>query len=232
MPSVTTERKQYSIVLVGDFNPLMYQPEWFGRNDVISMEEVEYARNQSNAVPTIVTPQLTLFRTSQLSVKVEMTRFQVVAEKEPMIIVKDFFRKTFEKLGALTVRAYGYNYSAHYRFGSEAEIHCFADKLTPKKYWGSLLGDDVAGDNRKGGLSSLEMFQPKESNVGQVSVLLQRSVRVNPGIFLTCNDHVNIKDSDSSADTVMEMIETTFDPSFKNMARIQNDLIMETMKDE
>ena len=79
MPDFSPERKQYSIVLLGTFNPLMFQPEWFGRNDVISIEEVEFARNPNNALPTIITPQITQFRTSQLFVTVEIERFMVRA---------------------------------------------------------------------------------------------------------------------------------------------------------
>jgi hypothetical protein len=234
MTKYVPERKQFSIVLVGTFNPLMFQPEWFGKNDVISPEEVEFARNQSNNIPTIITPQLTVFRTSQLSIRIEQDRFLVLAEKEPLLIIKDFVKKTFEKLGGLTITAFGYNYSAHYKFNSEPEIHAFADKLTPKQYWRALLGNDVTGDDRKGGLSSLQMHQYKDGNEGMISIVLQRSVHLKPepGIFLICNDHTNISDDDSSAEVVIEKINKSFEASFTNMARIQDDLIMETTKDE
>ena len=135
-------------------------------------------------------------------------------------------------MGGLTIKAYGFNYSAHYKFDSEPRIHAFADKLTPKRYWGSLLVEDVAGDNRKGGLFSLQMYQPKEDGEGQITILLQRSAPVKTAIYLSCNDHVNINDDDSSAEVAMEKIENTFDASFVNMAKLQNDLIEETMKDE
>jgi hypothetical protein len=61
---------------------------------------------------------------------------------------------------------------------------------------------------------------------------LQRSIFVKPGIFLTCNDHANIRDDDSAAEVVMEKINNTFDTSFANMEKIQKDLITETMKNE
>jgi len=232
MQGVNPERKQYSIVLIGLFNPLMFQPEWFGKNDVISTEDAEFARSQDNSLPTIITPQLTLFRTSQLSITVEPNRFQVVAEKEPMITIKDFTKKTFEKLGGLTIKAYGFNFSAHYRFENEIKINAFADKLTPKQYWESLLGKDISGENRKGGLSLLQMSQEKENGKGQIFVALQRSVHITHGIFLTCNDHTNIDEGDSAADIVMEMIESDFGTSFENMTKIQKGIIAEASKNE
>ena len=112
------ERKQYSIVLVGAFNPLMFQPEWFGKNDIISAEEVAFTKNRDNSSPTIIMPELTNFRTSQLNVSIDTSRFQIVAEKEPLITIKDFVKKTFERLGGLTITSFGYNYSAHYKFNS------------------------------------------------------------------------------------------------------------------
>ena len=232
MSSIKPERKQYSIVLIGAFNPLMFQPEWFGRNDVIPPEEIALARDQNNVVKMIITPQLTQFRISQLSITVEQNRFQVIAEKEPLLTIKDFIIKTFEKLGGMSISAYGFNYSAHYQFNNESDIHAFADKLTPKKYWSSLLGKDIEGDDRKGGLSLLQMHKVKEDNKGQISIALQRSIYVTHGIFFNCNDHTNINPDDSTAEIVMEKIEKDFDISFINMAKIQEDLIVEATKDE
>jgi len=234
MQSIKPERKQYSIVLLGTFNPLMFQPEWFVRNDVISPEEVEVTRSENNVVQTIITPQLTQFRLSQFSIRIEQNRFQVIADKEPLLTIKDFIRKTFEKLGALTIIAYGFNYSAHYQFNNISEIHAFADKLTPKKYWSSFLGKDISGDDRKGGLLSLQMHQTKENNEGQLLITIKRSAAnlFNNGIFLNCNDHTNINPDDSAAEIVMEKIEKNFDSSFINMATIQEDLIAEATTDE
>ena len=232
MTDYIPERKQYYVVLRGAFNPLMFQPEWFGRNDVIAHEEVTYARNQSNAQPTIVTPQLTLFRTTQFIVTVDSATFQVVAQKEPLVTLKDFVRKTFEKLGGITIGAYGLNFSAHYKFANEELINTFADRLAPKQYWRSLLGDDINSKNRKGGLTSIQMHKFKDNNEGNISILLEQSAHVRPGIWLACNDHVNVNENDSEAEIAIEKLASTFDGSFECMKKIQLDLIMETMKDE
>ena len=76
------------------------------------------------------------------------------------------------------------------------------------------------------------MFRSKNNNEGQLSIMLQRSSHIAIGIYLTCNDHVNISDNDSAAEVVMEMIENTFESSFQNMSKMQNDLITETMMNE
>ena len=232
MDDFTPERKQFAIVLAGTFNPLMFQPEWFGRYGVISQEEVESSRNQSNAQPTIITPQLSFFRTSQLNVSVDEARFQVQAEKEPFLLVKDFVKNTFERLGGLTLSAYGFNYSAHYKFRGEAELNAFADRLAPKQYWRTLLGKDVSGDNRTGGLIAIHMSQAKEQADGLINVQLQRSVLTFPGVFIHCNDHTDAKKDRSSADDVIEELDKRFESSLAFLLKIQNDLLTEATKND
>ncbi len=228
--SFIPERKQYSIVLIGQFSPAMFQPEWFYRNNIISLEEMDFARNQSSTCPIIVTPQLTLFKTSQFSVKIEQRRFQIVAEKEPAIILKDFIVKTFENLGGLSINAFGFNFSAHYQINSISDYHKIGDRLNPKKYWESLLGDEVSGDDRKSGLTSLQVQKTKKDVNGQISVTFQPSAYIKPGVYIACNDHTNIFDEDSSAERVTETIEKEFEKSIANLQNIQLNILTEVIK--
>ncbi|MDE7328488.1 MAG: hypothetical protein K2N57_01910 [Clostridia bacterium] len=225
------ERKQYSVVLLGDFNPAMFQPEWFSKNDIISPEEVDFARNQSTTCPIIITPQVTLFKTSQFSVRIEQKRFQVVADKEPIIVLKDFILKTFERLSGYVITAFGFNFSAHYHVENNETYHKIGDKLAPKDYWGSLLDDEVSGLDRKSGLSGLEMKKTKKDDFGHISVLLQPSTFVQPGVFMNCNDHFNLPDDDSMAEIVIEKIEQVFDNSFEHMKTLQISVLSEVIKD-
>lgn len=228
--TINPEKKQYSIVLLGDFNPMMFQPEWFNRNLIISPEEVDFAKSQTAATPLIVTPQLTAFRTSQFSIKIEQKRFQVVCEKEPFIVIKDFIVKTFEKLGGYTINAYGFNYSAHYAVDSLETYQKIGDNLAPKKYWESLLGDEITGTERKSGLTAIQMQKNKEEKKGQISLILQPSIILKPGVFISCNDHTNIDIEDSNAEQVVDQINKNFDDSIEFMNKVQIDLLTEAIK--
>ena len=68
------ERKQFSIVLIGNFNAALFEPEWFFRNGIISQEDVDLARDENSVFPIVVTSQLTLFKTSQFTIKIEQKR--------------------------------------------------------------------------------------------------------------------------------------------------------------
>lgn len=229
---ITPERKQYSIVLIGEFNPVMFQPEWFSKNGIIAPEEVDFARNQTSTCPIIVTPQLTLFKTSQFNVKIEQKRFQVVADKEPLIAIKDFVLKTFEKLGGFIIKAFGFNFSAHYNVVDKETYQKIGDRLAPKDYWGSLLGDEVDGVDRKSGLTGIEMRKTKSDGTGHISVLLQPSSFIQPGVFMNCNNHTNLNDEDSMAEIVIEKIEQVFENSFADMREIQLDVLNEVIKND
>ena len=226
------ERKIFSVVIVGAFNPSMFHPEWFGRNGIISAEDVGIALNVENSIPTIVTPQLTIFTTSQLSIRVEQNRFSVTAEREPFDAVNDVIKKTFEKLGSLTITAYGYNYSAHYDFERDTMRNDFADRIAPKKYWKALLGDDVSGDARQGGLLSIQMNKLKPDGQGAITTVLQPSVPIKKGVYIACNDHNNLKKEEASADIAVEYIDRDIIKSLKAMEEIHQGLLLEATNEE
>ena len=219
------ERKQYSIVLIGEFNPGMFHPEWFCRNDILSREDVAFACADTNKYPLINTQQITMFKTTQLTVKIETNRFQVVAEKEPLVSLKDFVVKCFDKLGSYVIKAYGFNYSAHYKIDSESKYQEIGDKLAPKEYWADLLGNDISGDDRKGGLCEIQMSEQKADEKGSISMLLQPSAQVKPGVFISCNDHNEVADDDNFAEVVIEKINDRFDSSFESMKILQVSLL-------
>lgn len=224
------ERQQYSLILVGDFNPAMFHPEWFKRNDIISPEEIDFEHDSTLKNSIIVTPQLTIFKTSQLNIKIDQNRFEVVADKEPFISVIDFIIKTFENLGSFIIKAFGFNYSAHYKVEDVATLHRIGDKLAPKEHWATLLGDEVAGDDRKSGLTAIQMQKSKTDGTGQYTVILQPSNFVKPGIFMSCNDHTNMSKENNLADNVMENISNMYNKSLEFMQKVQIDLIDKVAK--
>lgn len=227
--NLCAERQQYSIVLIGEFNPAMFQPEWFSRNNIIAPEEIDVIRNELSQSSLIVTPQLTIFKTSQLNIKIEQKRFEVVAEKEPLISIVDFVSKTFNDLSSFAIKAFGFNYSAHYKIIDMETYQRIADNLAPKSYWKTLLGDEITGVNRKSGLTAIQMRKAKEDQTGYYTVILQPSVFVTPGIFMSCNDHMEKKDEVNSAENVIQTINDIYESSFKFMKKIQTDALIEAM---
>ena len=224
------ELQQYSIVLIGDFNPLMFTPEWFLKNHVISPEDVEVARDESIKNSIIITAQLTFFKTSQLSFKVEMNRMEIVSENGASSSVMDFVTKMFESIGGFVIKAYGFNYSAHYNVKDNATYQLIGDKLAPKCYWKTLLKEEVSGLDRKSGLTIIQMQKHKPDESGYYKVILQPSNFIKPGVFLSCNDHTIVDKNNNSADDVVTRIEKTYFDSIVFMEKVQIDLLTEVTK--
>ena len=223
--SFTPERKQYSTVILGDFNPGMFQPEWFCKQNVISEEDADFARDINSSSPLIVTPQFTTFRTSQLAIQIEENRFEVKAEKEPLLTMIDFITKTFENLGSYKITAFGFNYIAHYKIDTNEKFHSIGDKLAPKNYWESLLEEEIAGDQRKSGLSLLQMKKVKKDSEDYILFTVQPSPIFRPGLMLSCNDHNVISTEDQSAEYASEMISSKYRLSFTEMNNLQISLL-------
>jgi hypothetical protein len=216
------ENKAVAIVLLGEFNPLMFQPNWFGINDIISQSEID-AIISNRANPCIIAPNLTLFNTLQLQIQIQETSFNVTGIKESFSMVKDVVKKTFERLGAMKITAMGINTSAHYKMPSLSKYQEFGDRLSPKGIWSDFLGKNVSGDDRTGGLTRMQMQNQKEDQSGFFNVIVERSARFFPGIYMNCNDHYQF-DENTDAETVMQKLEENFDESIIKSMNIQSSL--------
>src|ERR1019366_9517037 len=69
MPSHRSEIDGASIVLIGKFNPAIFQPAWLGACNLLRKEEVE------DAVIGMVNPQVTSFSAHWLTIQVLAERF-------------------------------------------------------------------------------------------------------------------------------------------------------------
>lgn len=228
--SFVPERQQYSIVLIGHFNPAMFHPDWFCKNEIISAEDAATALNEDSKTPLLLSNQLTMFNTTQFYVKIEPNRFQLVADKEPLDTLKDFIINTLACLGSTDIRAYGYNYSAHYAIPSDEMYQMIGDNLAPKKYWGMLLGDEVTGVKRKSGLIGLQMQKTKEDERGKITLTFQPSAQLKRGVFIACNNHNVMKDDENSAEYVLKQINTEFKDAMIYMKDLQLNLMDEVTK--
>ena len=104
------------------------------------------------------------------------------------------------------------------------------DNLAPKIYWKTLLGDEITGDNRRSGLTAIQMQKYKTDDTGQYTVILQPSNFIRPGIFMSCNDHTNLSAENNLAENVIDNIIQTYEKSLEFMEKIQTDLIAEVIK--
>ncbi len=169
--------------------------------------------------------------TNNMSIKIENNRFTVSANKEPFIEIKDFIVNTFNNLGSFQIDAYGFNFSAHYHIDSLHEYQMIGDKLAPKKYWKDLLGNEVVGDERKSGLTSIRISKVFDEN-HSLMIELQPSVYVKNGVFISANDHHVSDNNNNDAEVVMREIDKLFIDRIKLMSSLQENILNEVLDDE
>lgn len=219
------QEKQLSIVILSDFNPAMFHPIWFETNGIISKEQSEIAQNQTGGFQMIVTTQLTFFKTDDVTVKVEPKRMDIVSSNGVVTSLKDFAIKTIQTLNSFSVKAYGYNFSAHYYIENISDYQKIGDTLAPKKYWKEFLGEEISGDKRKSGLLQLRMIKTKENGKGTTTLDVEPSIKINQGVYIYCNDHFNLAEGEQNFDFVYRQIYNGFEARINDIEELQLNLL-------
>ena len=222
MGKLNKSHSSMSIVLIGSFNPLIYHPEWFKSNNILPPEDVDAVLN-SQEPNLVVSPGLTLFRTSNIEINVTPERFMIKARKQPFVFIKDVLQKSFEKLGSTPVKQMGINDHYHIKFDSEKELQDFADIIVPKVRWNSLLGDEVKGTNRVSGLTKIQMR--KTTDFGAINYTLEPSPVVKPGVYISNNHHYNLEEESQFAEDAMEILEQNFTTTVEKTDCITREII-------
>jgi hypothetical protein len=176
-----------SIVLLGDFNPKIIQPSWLAGQDLIAKSEAEAADVK------IITPDVSVFKLEWLTLEVTRERFSASTTQAAFFeVVRDLVVGTFSILRHTPARALGINRECHFRVSTVEKWHAFGDRLAPKEIWKPVL--------EKPGLNTLVLQAlPAANHLGRVRVQIQPSVRVDPGVFCSINDHYAAEKDQGSA---------------------------------
>jgi hypothetical protein len=196
-----------SIVLLGSFNPAIFQPMWFAHFGLLREEEGKTASIK------MLTPEVTVFQTDWLRLEVMTNRFAAVAKDTGhSLALRDLVVGTFRLLEHTPFSALGLNRYSHYKTASEDSWHKVGDTLAPKKFWEGLLEGRI-------GMRSLtiEALRPG-SPAKWIRVKVEPSLQVKNGVFFDVNEHYEVTENGSekalvpgNAPKYLELIETHFE---------------------
>ena len=172
------------VVLVGSFNPAIFQPAWFATHNLISSDE--------NKVPSGVTlriahPEIVDFATENFQIQVLQHRVSVTTSDVSFYdSLKDLVSGTFKILSHTPIIKMGINREFHFQMPSEAAWNEVGDRLTPKDDWNRVL-------DKPGMKSVIIQGERTDGRKGFVRVRVGPSNQVIPyGVFLEVNDHFQI----------------------------------------
>jgi len=191
---VEIERSHWSIVLVGSFNPTIFNPSWLELHDVVSKDVAAMAETE------IVHNQISSMTLSDIRITVEADRFQVETKIAPEIRLLDLVSKVFgDILPHSKITGFGINKSAHFRTQTAEKRIELGRGLAPLYIWGEF-GERIAASEGDlvGGLMSLRLREIKndvESN-GHLEARIEPSNALDPktGILVSVNRHFDLKD--------------------------------------
>jgi hypothetical protein len=189
-----------SIVLLGSFNPRIFQPFWFAMQGLIRPEEAEKAELK------LVHPQITAFDIADFAqLQVSHDRFAVTTLKEP-VLLRDLVLGVFQVLEHTPVRAMGINRDLHFALNSQEDWHALGDHLAPKMVWRELF----AAEPRPGLKTLVIEGKRPGSNALYTRVKVEPSTRVPFGAYVHVNEHHQSEDDRGDLVGLMEVLRTTW----------------------
>lgn len=220
---IQPENSSVSIVLVGSFNAVIFNPDWFFANGLLNKTDLEKAEVE------VVHRNATVFKVGErLRIIVEPARFIAETSEPPFINLCDLVFKTFKEVLTHTpISQLGINRQVHFSVGDETIRDKIGKKLAPQDAWGewarSIQGRTA---EKRGGLISLTMAQKdledRESGRIQAQVGPSPLVKDGTGIFMVVNDHYEIpsKTSVAGATEIMDLLVKQFDKSIRKSEMI------------
>jgi len=226
---IQPEISSVTIVLVGSLNPRIFTPDWFARQELLSVGEAEAAEVE------ILHEDISAFRAEWFSLRVEQKRFVAETLHAPHIRLCDLVIRTFrERLPHTPLGLLGINRRVHFDFGSFEVRDRVGSLLAPKDPWGEW-GPHVSGGSdlkTHGGLISLTMEQRdiKDRPAKRVRAKIEPSTKVGQGrsgVFMEINDHYEINDPNNpvGADDIILILEHNFEASIRNSDWIINQIM-------
>jgi len=217
------ESEGASIVLLGSFNPGIFQPAWFGAHGLIRPEEAD------TATINVIHPEVCAFATSWFSIQVLRDRFVAQAsDAGHYLALCDLVLGVFQLLEHTPFDKMGLNRFLHFRMPSEEQWHAVGDLLAPKEPWHGIL--------RRPGLRSLYIQDaPEELASGGTTVKampfirVEPSLAVSPGVFIEVNKHHEATGANTTR-ALIEILHTTWKASLDNAEQIAHHILKQVAK--
>jgi len=198
------DAKNISIVLLGNFNPSIFHPQWFAAHGVISQSEAD---NESDL--KVATPQVSSFSLTWANLQVTTGQF-VISCKNPSLftMLQDLVLSTFDILAHTPISAMGINLEQKWLSADEAEHQRFGDNMVPKEKWEFMT---------KPGLRDIVMeeHQRPDEYSGYIQARIQGLREAQNSVLISINDHYFIPKYETSlgAEPILEILRANWKTS-------------------
>jgi hypothetical protein len=203
---------EIAVVLVGDFNPRIFLPQWFVAHQLI---EAKHVNGESLDVAH---PDICQFRSDWCTLNVNKHRFQASSSFAPLVRTVDLVSKTFgEYLVHTPITQFAVNHINYYDLGNADTTNKLGQALAPAAPWGPW-GEtfDDTDISKRGGLLKIEMIQKnvEDRESGHVKTTVWPTDRGGPfGVGVMVNDHINLTGERKTASVGARMLHEMYEQS-------------------
>jgi hypothetical protein len=226
----TAEIFTSAIVVVGDFNPAIFTPDWLEKTALIGGGDADAARESKSL---LVSHQVSNLETKWFALQVTENRLSLTSKDVVSPAFKDLAVGIFQLVPHTPIAAVGMNFLGHYKLAGDDDYHRVGDMLAPKDIWKALYPDEMQG------LQVLTIrvqrgtrAEPLKSR-DEKRISVQPSERVKCGVFLSYNDHHAVGTSDDESlrpgERVAAIIDGQWESSWQDALRVFDGILSSTL---
>ncbi|QNF31309.1 hypothetical protein HUW51_00695 (plasmid) [Adhaeribacter swui] len=193
-----------NIVLIGDFNPIIFQPAWLASKGLIRENEADSVNLE------LIHKELVRYRLDWAELEITDNRFYIQTSKEAyQEAIRDLVLGIFKTfLKETPIRALGINHLLHYQL-TEKEYINLGDKLVPLNNWNEFFKDPR--------ILHVEVLESQrlDNNNGYYRVNITPSdLLPRNGIIINLNDHYSLKNQERGTQgEIIKILEDSWDSS-------------------
>lgn len=213
------EHDQSSIVMLGSFNPRIFQPSWFVRHELLPPEA------ESETDINLISNDLAVFQTDWCRLEVMNERFAVHSLAAPVVeSLRDLIKGTFEVLRHTPISRAGLNTAAHFTLPNEEAWHKFGHAIAPKAdFWDPVL-------QNPGTLTLTVQAQRPDDYGGHINVKVEPSSRVRYGLFVETNEEFHAPAGTDDATWISSLLSEAWDPAQKRARDIRTHILEQALR--
>lgn len=209
-----------SIVLVGSFNPAIFHPSWFEKQELLPAIETRDAKIEA------ISNDLAIFVMSWVRVEVLDGRFVARTNDESKFgPLRDLVVGTFQLLEHTPVLQVGLNREIEYQLPTDDEWHQVGHKLAPKEPWLPFV--------KSPGMKSVVMeAQRDDDREGVLNITIKPIVNVPSKprtVHIQVNDHIELGAEKTALDAC-KIIGESWEASLARAVKIGEGLIFGATK--
>ncbi|MGR3293568.1 MAG: hypothetical protein ACUZ9M_06070 [Candidatus Scalindua sp.] len=222
-----------SIVFLGNFNPAIFQTQWFDRFKILPIQEIQWAEGEKpkkielpgtkiiveEAPYIIITSDHTLLQFPSLQIEVFPDKYICSSKnKEAFSLIKNVTISIFKVLEHTPIKAVGINFEGDCKFRKGAQEILNDLFVNNNRAFKKTFGNDF----RIGGTIGFKQESRK------ITLRIKGSNTINDGINFSLNFHDDIEPQ--QAKLAIEVVRRNYDKDIKKSNKIIKDLIGQPKK--